>query len=122
MHTATANTPMLVPRSVIVTRAATIQHQDRIRTVRARKEMDGAGNQFRLRTRWLVPVRRRHPQCISNRVESALLTRKAANCDLILVRKARANLCLSQIGELRAHSFALADSGRYSCVFSQQCD
>ena len=31
MHSATANTPMIAPRSVIVTRAATIQHQDRIR-------------------------------------------------------------------------------------------
>ena len=30
MHSATANTPMLAPRSVIVTDAATIQHQDRI--------------------------------------------------------------------------------------------
>ena len=31
MHSATANTPMIAPRSVIVTCAATIQHQDRIR-------------------------------------------------------------------------------------------
>ena len=31
MHSAAANTPMIAPRSVIVTRAATIQHQDRIR-------------------------------------------------------------------------------------------
>jgi hypothetical protein len=31
MHSATANTPMIAPRNVIVTCAATIQHQDRIR-------------------------------------------------------------------------------------------
>src|SRR5712672_4321520 len=31
MHSATANTPMIAPRSVIVTDAATIQHQNRIR-------------------------------------------------------------------------------------------
>ena len=31
MHSATATTPIVAPRSVIVTRAATIQQQDRIR-------------------------------------------------------------------------------------------
>src|SRR4029077_4689763 len=30
MQSATANTPMIAPRSVIITDAATIQHQDRI--------------------------------------------------------------------------------------------
>src|SRR5207253_7056075 len=64
MHSATANTPMIASRSVIVTDAATIQHQDRI----------GVGFVY--------------------------LTRKAANCDLILPN------ALSSVERVSACSFA----------------
>jgi len=36
------------------------------------KETDAAETPFRLRTRWFVPVRKRHPRCIAHRGPSAL--------------------------------------------------
>ena len=97
MQSATANTPMNAPRSVIVTRAATIQHQDRIR------------------------------------VGFAYLTRKAANCDLILPNALssaeRASACslasvFAAVAALEKDSFSSGDwrTNSFACaLFNQVC-
>src|SRR4029077_19503051 len=97
MHSATANTPIIAPRSVIVTRAATIQHQDRIR------------------------------------VGFAYLTRKAANCDLILPNALssaeRASACslatvFAAVAALEKDFFSSGDwrTNSFACaLFNQVC-
>ena len=97
MHSATANTPIVAARSVIVTRAARIRHQDRIR------------------------------------VGLAYLTRKAANCDLILPNALssaeRASACslasvFAAVAALEKDSFSSGEwrTNSFACaLFNQVC-